>query len=303
MTNDENKFSGNDQLFSGEKILACIDGSSTSESVCDYAAWVAKATNRPLKLMHSIEHNSNPVVSDYSGAIGLGSQQTLLNELTELEQSRSSLLIKQGQLMLNAAKERVKSQQVDQVETYQHHGSLSQSLVELENEMRAMVIGIRGEMHEADNQAKNDGIGHQLESVIRSMHKPVLVVNKAFSKPKTSMLAYDGSESCKKALQMIVSSKLFKGMPCHIVHVGENNSKTEKLLADASQVLNKAGIKTVNKLLSGSAVIALTDYQLEQDIDLTLMGAFSHNKFRDFLLGSFTEKMLTATNRPLLLLR
>ena len=40
-----------------------------------------------------------------------------------------------------------------------------------------------------------------------------------------------------------------------------------------------------------------------QLIDLTIMGAFSHNRFRDFLLGSFTAKMLAATNRPLLLLR
>ena len=43
--------------------------------------------------------------------------------------------------------------------------------------------------------------------------------------------------------------------------------------------------------------------QIENDIELTLMGAFSHNRFRDLLLGSFTAKMLAATNRPLLLLR
>ena len=179
----------NEPLFSGDKILACIDGSSSSESVCDYASWIAKVTNRTLKLLHSIEHNHNPAVSDYSGAIGLGSQQTLLNELTDVEQSRSSLLIKKGQLMVNAAKERVITNGVTQIETYQHHGSLVQSLIELEDEMRVMVIGLRGENHENNNNKTDEKIGHQLESVIRSMHKPILVVNTTFTQPKATMLA------------------------------------------------------------------------------------------------------------------
>lgn len=290
------KISAKDELFSGRVVLACLDGSSSSEHVCDYASWMASAIERPLKLLHTIEHNHNPAVSDYSGAIGLGSQQELLSELTEVEQSRASLLIKKGQLILNAAKERAVASGVATVETYQHHGNLAESLIEIEQDTRAVVIGIRGKEH--DQVGK--GIGHQLESVIRSMHKPMLVVNKEFTKPKNTMLAYDGSASCKKALQMIATSKLFQGMPCHVVHVGSNG---EALLDEASMVLQKAGIEVTSIQLDGAVDEVLTNYQLENDIDLTLMGAFSHNRFRDFLLGSFTAKMLAATNRPLLLLR
>ncbi|MBV1910481.1 MAG: universal stress protein [Kangiellaceae bacterium] len=292
--NDKNKTK--EALFTGRSIVACIDGSSSSEQVCDYASWIATAVDRPLKLIHTIEHNHNPAVSDYSGAIGLGSQQELLQELTDVEQSRSSLLIKKGQLMLNAAKDRASQAGVSKVETYQHHGTLAESLVEIEDEMRVMVIGIRGKEHE--DQEK--GIGHQLESVIRSMHKPILVVNKDFSQPKTTMLAYDGSASCKKALQMIASSKLFSGLPCHVVHVGSN---AEALLDEATMVLEQAGIKATSVQLEGKVDEVLARYQAENDIELTLMGAFSHNRFRDLLLGSFTAKMLAATNRPLLLLR
>ncbi|PKM01288.1 MAG: universal stress protein UspA, partial [Gammaproteobacteria bacterium HGW-Gammaproteobacteria-7] len=39
------------------------------------------------------------------------------------------------------------------------------------------------------------------------------------------------------------------------------------------------------------------------DIDLTLMGAFSHSRIRGFLVGSFTAKMMAKTQRPLQLLR
>lgn len=292
--NNNNNLS--DKLFNGRVIMACIDGSSVSESVCDYAAWMAKTASRPLKLIHTIEHNHHAVVSDYSGAIGLGSQQELLSELTEVEQNRSSLLIKKGQLMLTAAKQRIEEHGINDAETYQHHGSLAESLVELEDEIRVMVIGIRGKQHEQQNQ----GIGHQLELVIRSMHKPILVVNKAFTEPKKAMLAYDGSVSCKKALAMIASSQLFKNIPCHVVHVGNQG---EELLAEAKIVLQDVGIDVTCVQLEGEVDKVLASYQIDNDIELTLMGAFSHNRFRDFLLGSFTAKMLAATNRPLLLLR
>jgi nucleotide-binding universal stress UspA family protein len=286
----------NENRFNGKYVMACIDGSSVSESVCDYASWIASEIVRPLKLTHTIANNQHAAVADYSGAIGLGSQQELLNELTDVEQSRASLLIKKGQLMLNAAKERAQAAGVQEIETYQHHGSLAESLIELESEIRVMVIGIRGKQHE--NQ--QTGIGHQLESVIRSMHKPILVVNKAFTQPKNAMLAYDGSSSCKKALEMIASSEMFKKIPCHIVHVGKDG---EQLINEAKSYLADAGVKATSALLDGPVVDALVDYQLEKDIDLTLMGAFSHSRFRDLLLGSFTAKMLEATNRPLLLLR
>ena len=285
-----------EEVFAGTEILACIDGSAMSSSVCDYAAWIANTTERPLKLVHSIEQNYNAAISDYSGAIGLGSQQALLKELTEVEQTHASLLIKKGQIMLSAAKERVQEFGVASVETYQHKGTLVESLLDLEENMRVMVIGIRGERHDEDN----NGIGHKLESVIRSIHKPILVVNKEYQPPNRVMLAHDGSDFCNKALQLMATSKLFSNLDCHIVHVGSNGTE---LLNSATKMLSDADIKVTTIQLEGEVDKVLANYQLENDIDLTLMGAFSHNKFRDFLLGSFTAKMLAATNRPLLLLR
>lgn len=283
-------------LFTGNEILACIDGSSVSTAVCDYSSWIAGIVERPLKLIHSIENNPEAPLVDYSGAIGLGSQDELLSELIEVEQSRASLMIKKGQLMLNAAKESAVNAGVTNVSIYQHHGTLAESLIELEDDIRVLVMGIRGKEHDS----QSEGIGHQLETVIRSLHKPILVVNEEFTEPKKAMLAYDGSAACVKALQMVISSKLFKKIPCHLVHVGDG---AEALLSEASDKLIQAGIEVTAVQLEGEADEALAKYQIENDIGIMLMGAFSHNKFRDFLLGSFTAKMLEKTNRPLLLLR
>lgn len=280
-------------------VLACIDGSQFSQSVCDYAVWIAKAVSSPLKLLHTIEHSKTAAVADLTGAIGLGASEDLLNELTQVEQERSRLLIKKGNAMLQAAKDKALSSGVEQVLTRQRHGALAETLIELEEQIGILVLGVQGENHEQDQA----GIGAQLETTIRALHKPILVINREFSMPKQIMLAYDGSEACKKALRMLAESPLFESIPCHLVHVSDSAAQAQELLEPAADILTSHGHKVITAHLPGLIEESLADYQAEHDIDLMLMGAFSHNRFRDFLLGSFTAKMLQKTQKPLLLLR
>lgn len=282
-----------------KNIVSCIDGSTFTEAVCDYSAWIANGINAPLKFLHTVEQSSTPAVADLSGAIGLGASEDLLNELTEVEQNRSRLLVKKGNLMLQAAKQKAEDAGVHSVELRQQKGGLAESLIEMEEQIRVLVVGIRGTAHDSGRA----GLGAQLETVIRSLHKPILVVNKEFSKPEKIMLAYDGSKGSKKALEIVASSPLFKSTPCHLVHVGDQANVAGKLLEEAADVLRAAEIETTTAQLSGKAENSLAAYQAEQNIDLTLMGAFSHTRVRDFILGSFTAKMLQKTQRPLLLLR
>lgn len=280
-------------------VLSCVDGSSFSQVVSDYAAWIAKTVNVPLRLLHTIEHRNIPPVTDLSGTIGLGASEELLIELTQLEESRSRLLVKKGNIMLQAAKERALEAGVDIVNIEQRHGNLTEALVEMEDAIRVLVVGIRGESHD-DRQT---GVGTQLETIVRSLHKPILVVNKVFERPKKIMLAYDGSDAAKKALSMVASSLLFKSIPCHLIHVVNADAEQDPVLHEAENILRDAGISVSGIMLRGKIDEVLSAYQAEHDIDLTVMGAFSHNRVRDFLLGSFTAKMLASTQKPLLLLR
>jgi nucleotide-binding universal stress UspA family protein len=280
-------------------VLACIDGSKYSTAVCDYAAWISQRVRAPLKLLHNIDSRYAPPPSDLSGAIGLGSQEQLLSELTEVERQRSQLELEKGRLMLDAARERVVQAGVSDPVVKQRHGSLAESLIELEDEIRVLVLGIRGEEHAEDNKH----LGAQLETVVRSLHRPILVVNREFTPPERIMLAYDGSDGARKALDMVAQSPLFKDIPCHLVHVGQNETDSEALLQEAARELAVAGQEVVTAQLSGKPGDALCHYQAEHKIDMTLMGAFSHTRLRELLLGSFTAKMLLAARQPLLLLR
>ncbi len=282
--------------FEDRVVLACVDGASVSAAVGDYACWIANTIGAPLRLLHTIEHSADPAVADLSGAIGLGSREGLLEELTALEQVRGKLLIEHGKEILSAARARAVAAGVADPQTAQRHGGLAEALVELEDELRVVVLGIRGEAHEREHS----GLGAQLETVVRSLHRPLLVVNTVFTAPRRVMLAYNGSDASRKALGMVASSLLFRGVPCHVVYVGD---KRQELLDEAAQILEGAGIEAVTAQLGGRIEDALSAYQTRHDIDLTLMGAFSHSRIRGFLVGSFTAKMMAKTQRPLQLLR
>ncbi len=280
-------------------VLAGIDESSLSQAVCDYAYWIARTADAPLHLLHTIEHGRNPAVSDLTGAIGLGSSEELLKELTEVEQNRSRLLIKQGNLMLKEAKQQAKISGVNQVYSSQRHGTLPEALVDLEPQIRVLVIGIRGEQHEADQT----GIGTQLEATIRALHKPILVVNGGFSEPKHVMLAFDDSPAARKALEMVAWSPLFKQAKCDLVTVTSDPGVVPEYQQQALNRLSESGVEAKAVQLHGRIDEALADYQLRESIDLMVMGAFSHTRIRGLLMGSFTAKMLQKTKKPLLLLR
>ncbi len=282
-------------------VVACIDGSPLAKAVCDYANWAASALSAPLQLLHTIERQMSPAYLDYSGNLGMGGQQQLLEQIIAAEQEHSRLLIEQGELMLAAAKTQAEAAGIKEIEAVQRHDGLASTLVEHEQEIRLLVLGIRGESH----QEQKTALGGQLESIIRSIHRPILVVNHEFSLPTQFMIAYDGSEAANKAVTMVATSPLLKNLPCHLVHVSRESKSQEQneVLQRAIVQLEQAGLKVQAASLQGEVTDALCQYQEQESIDLTLMGAFSHTRLRDWFLGSFTEKMLTTTQKPLLLLR
>lgn len=281
-------------------VLACIDGAALSEAVCDYATWIAERVDVPLKLLHTIDHhNETAETSDLSGNLGVNSRDSLLEEITDLEYAKSKARIQTGKSVIKEASERVIEAGIQYPITCLQHGSLIESLTELEDDIRVLVIGARGKVHED----QSDQIGAKLEAMIRSLHLPILVAYEKFRTPQNIMLAYDGGEAAKKAVDMVASSPLYKDLTCHLVCVDKKDA-ADSLLEEAAKKLQLAGgIKIIKVSLGGKAEQALCEYQRSHNIDMTIMGAFSHTRLRDLILGSFTTKMLLNTVTPLLLLR
>ncbi len=280
-------------------VMACVDGSPTSEAVVDYAAWIAKTVQSPLELVHTIEHGLLLDHSDHSGNLTPNMRDDLMKTLSDEEQAESKKLIAEGKVMLEKATARIDASLIPQVMSKQRHGSLDETLVDLQDEIRVLVLGLRGE----DHAEEETGIGSQLENTIRALHKPIFIVNGAFKQPQSMMLAYNDTDGARKALDMVCKSPLYKLIQVHLVHVSENESAGKALLLEAGFKLQEAGLSHQTALLQGDAQNALLHYQQQHNLDMTVMGAFSHGKLRSLFFGSFTLKMLKANNKPILLLR
>lgn len=280
-------------------VLACIDGSKSTPAVCDYSAWASRQLQAPLTLLHVLDHEPSPVQQDLSGSIGLGSREHLLNELADLDEKRAKLMREQGRLLLEAATDRVIQAGAIEPATRQRHGALVDTLVGLEENIRLLVIGRQGEM----GDSLGDHIGTHLESVVRTMHRPVLVTAGEFRTPRSVMLAFDNGPSTRKGVEMIAASPLFRGLPVHLVMVGADTNDAWEPVRAAQKQLETQGFEVHAAIRAGDVETALLDYEQTQDIDMIVMGAYGHSRIRQFFVGSTTTNMLARTKRPLLLLR
>lgn len=280
-------------------VVACIDGSRSATAVCDYAAWASLRLDAPLMLFHVLDQMRYPTEPDLAGSIGLGSREHLLEELAELDQKRSRIALDQGRHMLEAAAVRVREDGVETIQQRQRHGDLAESLLDVEPEIRLLVMGLHGE----SSSDRDIHIGSQLETVIRTLHRPILLVPDAFSPPRNAMLAFDGSDTVKRGVDLLSNSPIFRDFPLHLVMAGTESDDNWAQLREAGQKLTAAGCEVHLAIRAGDVEKTLHAYQEEQGIDLLVMGAYGHSRIRQFLVGSTTTNMLKTSRSPLVILR
>ncbi|MBA3987843.1 universal stress protein [Aliidiomarina maris] len=281
------------------QTVACIDGSGLTQSVCDYAAWAAQRLGNQLVLLNVLDDVRTPTDVDFSGSIGVDTRQSLLLELAEIEEKRAKLARRQGLMVLDAAQRHLANQQAAPIETRQRHGDLVDSLLEIQADTRLYVIGKQGRHGPGIGQH----IGHQVERVIRAVERPVWVIPQSFTPPKTIMLAFDGSATARKAVDMVAGSPLFAGMPVHVVMVGaENHDNLAELEWARTQLQHQQFVVTM-ALEQGDVETTLLEYADNENCDVIVMGAYGHSRIREFFVGSHTNRLLLSSHKPLLLLR
>ena len=281
------------------KVMACIDGSAYSPAVCDASVWAALRLDAPLTFLHLLDKPQHPPQSDLSGSIGFGAQETLLEELAALDEKRGKLALERGRQILAAAMERARSAGVSAPEGLKRHGGLVETLTEMEEGIRLLVLGKRGEA----SAIASDHVGSRLERVIRAIRRPILVTTTEFQPPRRVMLAFDGSATTRKGINMVATSPLFQGLPCHLVMAGADTAEARAQLAEARQTMEAAGFTAPTAILPGEPENVLSAYQKDNGIDLMIMGAYGHSRIRQLLVGSTTTAMIRKSTVPLLLLR
>jgi nucleotide-binding universal stress UspA family protein len=278
-----------------KKILVCLDGSKLSRAVCDYGIFLSKELDLPLVLLHVVEHTHTPSKLDLSGNLALGARDDLLEELVIEEMDESKKLIAKGRAVLKEFEVYAKEHGVQKCETLHRHGALEEILEELASSLQTAIIGLRGEDHNA--------IGSNVEELIRNLNTPILLVNGDFEPIQSVLIAYDGSNFATKALKAISKNPLLPHVKRFIANVNTDVASSAKLLLEAKKFFDEENLEVHTKSLQGDSIEALLSFAQENDIDIIAMGAYSHNRLRSKIFGSFTTKMFLQATKPLLLFR
>ena len=283
------------------KVLACVDQSPYADHVTDAASWAATRLGAPLELLHVIDRNAVSVHSvDHSGAIGVDAQENLLHQLADDDAAAVRDARERGRIFLNRLRQRAQAAGVTDPDMRQRHGSLVETLIEQQSNVRLVVLGRRGE----SSKTTMRDLGRHVEQVIRAMDRPILTVTDAFTPPRRVLIAYDGGSAARHGVEMVASSPLFKGIPCHLIMVGKDGDRdAAKQLEAAQGTLAAAGIDTKSYQVMGDPEDAIAQAIHQQEIDMLVMGAYTHSPLRNLVVGSRTTELLRAARVPTLLLR
>ena len=276
-------------------ILCCVDGKNYSQSACDYAVMISNNMKLPLKILNVIEHSSKSDILDLSGNIKLGEKDDILEKLTNEESIKSKQIIKEGKDLLLALKEKALITAEQDVILMQAHGDILDNILELQDEISILIIGIK-------SHDKNK-IGENVKDIIRELNKPILLVNSEFITPKKILIAYNGSEESKKILTTAVRNPIFKDVTRDIVNINDDKLFSEKILDEAKKIYAKSEIDIKTSVLSGDAKTEILTYMYENDCDILAMGAFGHSRIKEFIFGSFTSEIIAQSRKPILFYR
>jgi nucleotide-binding universal stress UspA family protein len=282
------------------KLIALVDGSVYSKSVCDHAAWIAKRTGSPIEIVHVLGRRETATApSDLSGSIALGARSTLLAELSALDEQRAKLAQRRGRAILEDAKAAIEPSGITDVATRLRLGDIVETIAEIEADADMVVIGKRGEG--ADFARLH--LGSNLERIARSNRKPIFVASRAFKPIESFLIAFDGGASSMKAVDHVARSRLFEGLSCRILMVAQDTPEAQKRLQDAGSILQAGGYSVRADIVAGQpdAVIARTVET--EGIDLLVMGAYGHSRIRNLVIGSTTTEMIRSCKVPVVLFR
>lgn len=282
------------------RILACIDGSIYGQSVCEYAAWAAQRMEAGVEVIHVLgRRDLSSVPADLTGSLDATGQEVLMAELVALDAQRAKLSRRRGGYLLEEARKRLVKAGITDVTVALRSADLVDTVDEADPPPDLVVIGKRGE---GADFAKLH-LGSNLERVVRAGRRPIFVASRSFKPIQRVLIAHDGGESARKAVDYVATSPLFAGLEIRLVHAGPDRREISGVLSEARALLSTAGRSATTAVIDGDPDQVLATYVPTESIDLLVMGAYGHSRIRSLLVGSVTTETIRTCLIPVMLFR
>jgi nucleotide-binding universal stress UspA family protein len=180
------------------------------------------------------------------------------------------------------------------VQTMKLEGNPADILVLESQRVDLLIVGKKHSGNEDWELASNI-----LRSVLHNSSRPVLCIPENPSAGTTVLVAYDGSLQAAKTLQLCVASGLMSGREIHLLTIASDGPAVAQR---GIEFLHAHGLKVSVHLEEGNHAaeeILRTADRIQAG--LIVMGAYGKPRIREFVFGSATRTILSATKVPLFL--
>ena len=280
------------------KILACLDASIYAQSVADHAIWAAKRMDAAVELVSTLGKHPAPQ-TDLVGAMALETQPGVFARSVSRDIEIDRKLDETLAAQLEALERQLEAAGVKDVKTDLVDAPFLDVMTKREGDADLVILGKRGEG--ADFVSLR--LGSETERAARLAHRDVLVAARGFRRPRTALIALEPGETGTELIEKAAASPLLKGLTLHLVSAGDPGLERRDALDAGEARLKAAGFAVKTQIVPGPAERGVPWYAEEEDMGLLVMGAFSHSRLRNLVLGSTTAELMRACKIPVLLLK
>jgi nucleotide-binding universal stress UspA family protein len=140
-----------------------------------------------------------------------------------------------------------------------------------------------------------------IAGLLRDNPRPLVVTPKDAAAGARTFVAYDGSIPSMRALQLFCCMQLRLDGDVVVVSVDRDAAKATAMADTGAVFLRDHGYNATTHAVSGDGDVAaaLIDAAKAADAGMIVAGAYGHRGWREWLLGTTTERLMTSSPIPI----
>jgi nucleotide-binding universal stress UspA family protein len=235
-------------------------------------------------------------VADFGGSLGVQLFQELIDSKQSVENEKAQRIERKLMRMFRSAYR-------EGMFRFNHRmGSMVDIFEDFKKNATGLDLIVLGKRGENADHAKGR-IGSTIERVLHASACPCLIVPNKFHELRKVLIAYDNSEPVNRALHFVERTAFFSDCEIHILTVNPSDTTRDEFDWVCNMLRNVAKLNVVACERTGEVAGAIDSYIQENNVNLLIIGAYSHNAIRHFFVGSSTLEIVRRSNIPVVAFR
>ncbi len=270
------------------RIIVGLDGSPASITAYRYAFELGKFYDIPVVGIYVVDVRllEESFLADLAGVLGFTYYEGISAKVKDF-------LEKQGEIILEEFSALGRREGI-KVSVVQTTGLPYREIAGQADEEDLILVGKVGR-----KPIKGVFLGSNAEKVLRHAKCPVFLTPERERNLKRALVAYDGSDSSRRALQICASWKGIFGYEVEVLFVKESEDDDAfRILSEAENFIG--GDFTFHET-TGFPEERIVEFVRERGVDVVFLGAYGKGRIKELFLGSITSFVIHHLDVPMLL--